>query len=1117
MKKKYKVLFLIFILLFIGIVSIFFFKKNKTYVNTVESSSKEYLKISFENPSSSDMQCARRYDGEGTKIYTMDEVSEGFPVYIYEDCAVELYYYIEKTGDSENACTAQREYAEKNIASSSAVNFYNSNCKNVKGELEVKYEYENGYGVYTCDDAWDLIVSKYADYYGLYKNWFKGNCKNPKYKESDIDRKSTYYSNSSCESLKFNGLNTGILESYAPENTCGYDLFYVNGSAVELDYFINKVGKDEYCSYMKDKLQSNYINNLDNVNDYNEYCSPKTNTIEFKNGVTAITEKSNSCANYINKYNGVLAPTIALKKDEYTAGNVCDYTVYYYKGQPYNFEEIFKKDDVTIEEKTNLCNARYDEINGTNSGDYGVFNTYCSSVIGKTLNYEETIDVVFQANDGYGLECRDISTDSYTASTTANNECTYRFKESLKGQTVSLNYSELPKSSSLVQLTTGAKFNGWKPSNSTECSTKSGSVTFTLPDGENAERITYSPCYSLEEKKSLGYTLYQKCDGNYIGDSVNGQTNVNNSAILKSSVSATKLYATTDSRSTIDQFTINNFCTISCTENVNYNYPTIFETVKSGTYFELLSYPEVKSNLTCTENFNYDNWRATYDSQIEKEKKAYVNKKNSKNINALSFSKTDSVCSKECTTPCPKGGCCGYKYYYTYSATTSIYSYNISNGSVSSSSETFSYCEKYGSASDTISSAKATYGVNSGNATYYSGLYDTAKSERGSLETANKVCVNAMKKTTVSTDNFYKTTPNLYFYYESDVDENGNSLNGDSTNYHKDTLKASNAYKKDTDVHDWNVDTFYKEEVPIEISYDSINETFNSLKTNNSFLRTVTRNYVYNKSDSHAEYYAKNQSGEITTSSSNSIYLGYVYPVSLTLSGSRNVYFSLDFNTNLSWGATKVLGTEGTSVSDKNIYQCSYDISNDIIVPDTTTLREDDYKKNFYIRSISTQDVDPNNRFDNGLLGANWSTEKGQTLIKEIEKKAENKNTYNPENLEYSFTLNAITIEAVKAYNAITRYDDKNLECNNFGGECKSKFLEALSESKLNGKSLTGVNAYIKRKKDPTWKYYIGDKWYILKTITDYKNYSSDCSSYSGDKKAYYECLYRNVNEGVLP
>lgn len=1110
MKKKYKVLFLIFILLFIGIVSIFFFKKNKTYVNTVESFSKEYL-ISYESGYKKTAICDRYYDGFGTKVYKMSEVSEGYPMYLIDGCAVGLSWYLSNISDKETACNAQKEYAQKNIASSSDVGFYNSSCGSLTGKLEVSYD-----GM-TCDDAKDLIESKYIDYYGLYDNWFKTNCSGT---SINIDTSKTYYSNSSCESLRFNNKKTGILKYNDSKNTCGYDLFYVDGSAVELDYYINKGGdKNEYCSYMKERLQNNYVGNLLAVKDYNNHCSLKTDTTEFINGVTAITEKSDSCANYINKYNGVLAPTIALKKGEYTAGNACDYTVYYYKGQPYAFDDLVELDDVTDNEKKNLCNARYDQINGTNN-DYDVFNSYCGSVIGKSLNYEETIDVVFQANDGYGLECRDFSFDDtggmYRSYTSAKNECTYRFKESLKGQTISLNYSELPKSSSLVQNTTGAKFNGWKSSTSTECSTKSGSVTFTLPNGENAERITYSPCYSLEEKKSLGYTLYQKCDGNYIGDSVNGQTNVNNSAILKSSVSATKLYATTDSSSNIDQFKINKYCTISCTETVNYNYPTIFETVKSGTYFELLSYPEVKSNLTCTENFNYDNWRATYDSQIEKEKKAYVNKKNSENINNLDFSKGDA-CSSECTSSCTNGGCCGYKYYYTYSATTSIYSYNSSNGSVSSSSKTFSYCEKYGNASNTISSAKATYGVNSGNVTYYSGLYDTAKSERVSLETANEVCVNAMKKTTVSTDNFYKTTPNLYFYYESDVDENGNSLNGDSTNYHKDTLKASNAYKKDTDIHDWNVNTFYKEEVPIEISYDSINETFNSLKTNNSFLRTVTRNYVYNKSDSHDEYYAKNQSGEITTSSGNSIYLGYVYPVSLTLSGSRKVYFSLDYNTNLSWGAKEVLGTEGTSVSDKNVYQCSYDISNDIIVLDTTTLTEDDYKKNFYIRSISTQDVDPNNRFDNGLLGANWSSKKGQTLINEIEKRAENNNTYNPDNLEYSFTLNATTIEAVKAYNATTKYDDFDLECNNVGGECTSKFLEALSKSKLNGKSLTGVNAYIKRKSDPTWKYYIGDKWYTLKSITDYKNYSGDCSSYIGNKKNYYECLYRNVNEGVLP
>lgn len=1110
MKKKYKIIITILILLIIILSTLLSLKKNKNYVNSVESFSKKYL-ISYENGYTTTEVCHRYYDGVGTKIYSMNDVDEGYPMYILNNCAVSLSSFLNNVSDSSKkneACNVQKEYTQKNIASYTIVDNYNSTCKDITGELETNYS-----GI-TCSEAKSLIESQYIDYLGLYKYWFKDNCLSL---SINVDKNKTYYSNSSCESLKFNNEFTGILKYTDSRNTCGYDLLYINGATVSLDYYINNGGnKNEYCSYMKGRLQSNYISTMWYAAEYNKYCSPQTESNEFKSGVIKVTE-SGTCANYVNIYNGKLAPTMVLKKDEYSAGNSCNWNVYYYKGQPYSFVDIFDKEDVTTDEKIQLCNARFDEINGTpNKDNYDVFNTYCSSIIGKSLTYDETIDVVFQASNAYGLECRNISNENFTSITTGNNECTYRFKKSLAGTTITLSYSELPKTSALKQLTTGANFSGWKREDSTTCSSSTGGLSILIPsDGAIA---TYSACFELADKKSLGYTLYQNCDGDYVGDVSSGTTDVKNTPLLYSNVTATKYIATTSNISeTVDKFKINNFCTISCTESVNYNYPTIFETVKSGTYFELLSYPEVKSYLTCQENFSYDNWRNAYENQIKEEKKAYVKSKNSTNINNLSFSNTGSVCSSECNSCL--SGCCGYTYWYTHSATTTIYSYDDSTGNISSQSVTFSYCPRWSTAESTKASAKFTYKVDSGSPENYSGLYNTAKSKRITLETANTDCSKALKKSSVSTDNYYKTKPNLYFYYESIVDANNSAkLNGDSVKYTKDTLKPTSSYMNDTDVHDWGKDTFYTESIPISFAYDGNNFTFNSTKTNTSFLRTVTRNYVYNKSDSHPKYYAKNQTGDITTSASDSIELGYVYPVPLTISGTRKVYFALDFNTNLTYGAKTILSAEGTSINDKNIYQCYYDITNDVIIEDNETFIADDFKKNFYIRSISIQDVDPNDRFNKGLLGANWSTTKGQTLIAEIEKKAETKDTYNSDNLEYSFTLNATTIEAIKSYNLTNKYDDFKMDCNNLGGECKSKFLKALNDSKLDGKILTNVNPYMKRLTDPTWKYYIGDKWYLLKTITDYKNFSSDCNSFiDNGKKAYYECLYKNVNEGVLP
>ena len=65
---------------------------------------------------------------------------------------------------------------------------------------------------------------------------------------------------------------------------------------------------------------------------------------------------------------------------------------------------------------------------------------------------------------------------------------------------------------------------------------------------------------------------------------------------------------------------------------------------------------------------------------------------------------------------------------------------------------------------------------------------------------------------------------------------NLSKLNGDNIKYHKDTLKATSSYINDTDVHDWEKDTFYTEIIPLSFGYDGNNFSFNSIKTNNSLL-----------------------------------------------------------------------------------------------------------------------------------------------------------------------------------------------------------------------------------------------------------------------------------------
>lgn len=1065
MKSYKRIILVLIVLIFTFIVCICLKNNRDIFYKSVSSNTKDYL-ISYENDftttydSDGQVECSRYYEGMGTKAFGYDEVDEGYPMYIINGCAVTLENYLNNTDDDSNACNIQKFYTQKYLSSNTIVDEYNNYCKNTTGELEVSY---NGL---SCSDAKEKIVNYFIDYKGLYE-WYigEGNC-----------------------SAKTGNINLSDI------NKNGYNLSHGN------------------CE--RKRIFNKDATSFDNI------------------GYTGILRRS--------LYN--------LKNNGYE--NDCDYGLYYVNGYSTTFEDYKTKVGSSVLDA--YCNILYNEVKSyadnnditnfyASNYDYklicvdtGVKNDEIIPPDGEVEEKKEYIDIVFRADNAYGLKCEEKTYENYVVFPSGNNECTYRFNKELAGQTFTIN--NMPDTTNLQQLTTGYKFSGWKRGSETNCN--SGNITITLPN--NINEISYFACFDGEEKKSLGYTLYKNCDGNYKTDNVVGKLDVNNTAILNSNVVSTQEYINENAISKSvghgNSFMLNQFCKITCTEIFNYSYPTIFETVKSGTYFELLSYPEIRSQLTCTEIFNYSDWEIEYKNKIDAEKEAYVDKLNFETIDDLDFGNGRESISCGCKRY--DDGRCN-TYYDEYTATDDYYVYN--NGFINKETTTVSYCENE-DVDDAKEKLKRKYNLDS--KTNYTQKYDSAVGERKAVEAANNTCANTMTKEQVSTDSFYNVkNSDVYFYYESDVDDNNNELTGDENKYYKEELKTSNTYINDTDVHDKNSNTFSKEEIPFTIDYNdaptpkNVELSFKAIKTNENLERTVIRNYIYAHSDNHNEYYSDYQTGKITTSNSkNNIYLGYVYPVKLTLSGTRNVYFSIIAKTNLNYGANTLLNSVPSSIDDSNVYKCNYDISNDIIVEDKTTEKED-YKKNFYIRSISTQDVDPNDRFNSGTLGANWANEKGQALISIIEKKAEGNNTYNPNNLEYSFTLNAGTIEAIRDYNkTVGRYDnfdETTFSCNDVGGECESKFLNEISgnnnsgNNRVNAKLVKGVNAVMKRE---SWKYYIDGKWMKTKSLTGSSNWENILNSTKSSAddilktcrndssaKSTYDCVYRTINEGVLP
>ena len=232
------------------------------------------------------------------------------------------------------------------------------------------------------------------------------------------------------------------------------------------------------------------------------------------------------------------------------------------------------------------------------------------------------------------------------------------------------------------------------------------------------------------------------------------------------------------------------------------------------------------------------------------------------------------------------------------------------------------------------------------------------------------------------------------------------------------------------------------------------------------------------------------------------------YEIKLELSDKDRTIFlngSTEYNTYLQLTANDTFDDEGFTGN----YTCQYEITNDALTLSDKV--SEDFKKlksNTIFRSVATENIDPNNRGNYGNLGENWTNDKGKA-VQESMKKIETNNgtatndTYNPKNLEYSFTLTPAIIKAIKStsvpagYNAGNNYDDFNLTCakddgRDLGRECTSEFLTELSEGKVDGVEVqpnySNINSWgltdltnIRKK----WKYYNGITGKIeIKTAT---------------------------------
>lgn len=777
---------------------------------------------------------------------------------------------------------------------------------------------------------------------------------------------------------------------------------------------------------------------------------------------------------------------------------------------------------------------------------------YLSKMKCPDIDSSKKYDVVstsFDATGSYGMNCN-INGVEYATET---NVCSYNLKRDNSGN---INGTiNLPDSTSgndgkgIIQSGTYKKFIGWssdKSCNSIAISQddiKNGKKTITVDNSKYVSR--YYACFDQSQSGTVDdlTKVYNTCDsaGDY-------------DATLTSSIRITDEYSSTNGISgesisgtkSGKSYTINKYCNMKCTETFNYTYPAIFETVKSGTYFELLYTPQVNATYTCTETFKYKEWEQDYNTAIENEKKAYVDYKNIEGINAITRGEnSDEVCDQEerevsCGV---RGGTCKtiINYYYTY-LTIDLYSY--SDGEISTNSKTGKYCshkkETIDDGKKDLLSKASRYSTDDNSKTLDSygdknkdsiaKYLDTTKNNwenmhnnRKNLEKMNnEVCYTVLDKDKIQSENYYSVNPQMKLEY--DADKTINKLDSNARNV---LLKSTKYYEDDTGSYSENNN--YKKidsKTNYQINYLDKTDSFDAYDYGNdkTIYRTKKMNFNF---DTEYNYYTEFYTGAIYNSEKkNTIKLGNVFPITLSSSGKKNISFEIEKD-----GITSAVKKELDSKNTK--YTCTYNVSNDAVILDKSTKNNSDdkkkYKTSFFVRPIAVNDVDPNNRLDSGLLGANWASRKGQLLIKIIENKSKGNNTYNPDNLEYSFTLNAESLDKIRDYNKNHKYDEKidtYFDCNGLGIECESKFLNQL----LKG-TYGNVNGSISNGRD-TRKYYIGGKWYSTDSLLSNKDfvevssgikhsksevYGICKSSCNSDVSACYECLYKKVNEGVLP
>lgn len=500
---------------------------------------------------------------------------------------------------------------------------------------------------------------------------------------------------------------------------------------------------------------------------------------------------------------------------------------------------------------------------------------------------------------------------------------------------------------------------------------------------------------------------------------------------------------------------LNTYCTLSCDETVEVNNMVGNFSTEAGKTFKFEKYPSLTANKECSVSVKYSSWRNDYNALLNQEIYAYNEYVKSEAIKNPSSSSVSCSCGKDCTT-----------YMDVYHASYPVY--YLRGDSILSETKNVSWGGCSGSLEPSTTSNASSKFVDN---------YDKLNTHFKQLKTCNSY-LNKLGSDVVAKDpTFYNFEADLKFHYEQTISDGNNGQykakvvrndskknNVDDSSFSsKSSIIDSSGNYIDYDVDDSNANQY----VYISNTGD-VNSIYNTGKIGVSNDYEIVRNvkYKYDYSPNVPKYvdtYTNIISSD-KKSLQNPVELGYVYDTdvaALAKKDNKTLYAFESVGEKGSKGQTTDSISDYFIANDKSKLErtCTYEITNDIIVCNDSSCTEPEKIKNgdpvnpssnIAFRIVDSNNIDPNNRL--GSKGfKNWNNEKGKTVKNAIEES----DTFNPDNLEYSFTLDSATIQSIRKYNENKSYSNVDsekidgvgslLECEN-GTKCLSSFITAASD-----------------------------------------------------------------------